>query len=162
MGDLRRGIMAYAARKIAGPMSRPLSRVAASIATFTAVLFAACAGPPPPTRAAERLAQNPKAIVLGRVTDEEGRPAAGVRVQAIPGGRDVFWRDPVTTDAAGRFRLELDAPAEYVFLVYDGPTAVITDDPRDPARVCVSLLAGQQRDGVELTLLRKERKKLSD
>jgi hypothetical protein len=121
-----------------------------------------CAGAPPPTAGAKRLARNPKAVVRGRVTDEEGRPAAGVRVQAIPGGRDVVWRDPVETDTDGRFRLELDAPAEYVFLVFEGSTAIVTADPRDPARVCVSLLPGQQRDGIELTLLRKERKELGD
>lgn len=152
--------MAYAARKIGGSMPRPFLRAAAP---FLAVACAAaCAGPPPPTDAAKRLAQNPKAVVLGRVTDEEGRPVAGVRVQAIPGGRDVFWREPATTDSDGRFRLSLDAPAEYVFLVYEGPTAVLTDDPRDPARVCVSLLPGEQRDGVELTLLREKRKKLAE
>jgi len=152
--------MAYAARKIGGSMPRPFLRAAAP---FLAVACAAaCAGPPPPTDAAKRLAQNPKAAVLGRVTDEEGRPVAGVRVQAIPDGRDVFWREPATTDSDGRFRLSLDAPAEYVFLVYEGPTAVLTDDPRDPARVCVSLLPGEQRDGVELTLLREKRKKLAE
>ena len=132
-------------------------------AAFLALACAtACAGPPPPTDAAKRLAQNPKAVVLGRVTDEEGRPVAGVRVQAIPGGRDVFWHEPATTDADGRFRLALDAPAEYVFLVYEGPTAVLTDDPRDPARVCVSLLPGDQRDGIELTLLREKRRELAE
>jgi hypothetical protein len=140
-------------------MPRPLFRTAAALVV---VVSAACAGPPPPTDAAKRLAQNQKAVVLGRVTDEEGRPVPGVRVQAIPGGRDVFWREPATTDADGRFRLALDAPAEYVFLVYEGTTAVITDDPRDPARVCVSLLPGQQREGIELTLLRKKRKELSE
>jgi carboxypeptidase family protein len=151
--------MAYAARKIGRPMPRPSLRTA--VALVVVVSAAACAGPPPPTDAAKRLAQNPKAVVLGRVTDEEGRPVAGVRVQAIPGGRDVFWREPATTDADGRFRLALDAPAEYVFLVYEGATAVLTDDPRDPARVCVSLLPGQQREGIELTLLRKKRKEIS-
>jgi len=152
--------MAYAARKIGRPMTRPLLRTAAALAVI--VSTAACAGPPPPTDAAKRLAQNPKAVVLGRVTDEDGRPVAGVRVQAIPGGRDVFWREPAPTDADGRFRLALDAPAEYVFLVYEGSTAVLTDDPRDPARVCVSVLPGEKREGIELTLLRKKRKEVAE
>jgi len=141
---------------------RPFLRAAAPPLALAAVLCGACAGPPAPTDAAKRLARNPKAIVVGRVIDEDGRPAAGVRVQAIPGGRDVFWREPSTTDADGRFRLALDAPAEYVFLVFDGTTAVLTADPRDPARVCVSLLPGQERDGIELKLLRKERKEVAE
>ena len=154
--------MAHGARIRFLAMTRLGAAAAGPLFALALALTSACAGAPPPTAAAKRLAQNPKAIVTGRVTDEDGRPVEGARVQAIPGGRDVIWRDPVPTDADGRFRLTLDAPAEYVFLIYDGPTAVLTADPRDPARVCVSVLPGQRREGVELTLLRKERKELSD
>ena len=122
----------------------------------------ACATPPPPTEAARQLAKNPRATVEGRVTDEQGRPTSGVSVQAVPGGRDIFWKAPSPTDAEGRFRLSLDAPAEYVFLVYDRSVAVLTTSPRDPAQVRIYVEAGETRSGVELTFLRKDRERLID
>lgn len=130
-------------------------------AAALALAFAACASPPPPTAGAKSLAKNPKAVVEGRVTDEQGRAAAGVLVQAIPGGRDILWSDAAPTDADGRFRLSLDAPAEYVFLIFDGPVAVVTSSAKDPARVRVYLQPGEVRKDVALTLLSSERKSLA-
>lgn len=120
---------------------------------------AACTAPPPPTAAARRLAHNARATVEGRVTDTDGKPVAGVRVQAVPGD-DILWSPPETTDESGRFCLTVDAPAEYAFLIFEGSEAVITPSPRDPARVRVFVEPGQAKDGVELTLLRTEREKL--
>jgi hypothetical protein len=122
----------------------------------------ACATSPPPTTAAKKLAQNPRGIVEGRVIDEDGRAVAGVLVQAIPGGRDILWENAAPTDAFGQFRLSLDAPAEYVFLIFQGDIAVVTSSTKDPARVRVFLQSGETRKGIELTLLSSERKKLAD
>jgi hypothetical protein len=130
------------------------------ISALALTLGAACATAPPPTAAARRLAQNVRASVEGRVTDVDGRPVAGVGVQAVPGGRDILWSAPVPTDADGRFRLSLDAPAEYVFLIFEGTAAVVTSSPGDPAQVKVFLQPGEKRTGVELTLLRKERERI--
>jgi hypothetical protein len=133
-------------------------RALASLLAAGALLTAArCARPLQPTEAAKRLARNPRATVEGRVVDPEGRPVAGVRVQAVPGGRDIIWASSFETDAEGRFRLALDAPAEYVFLILDGGTAVLTTSPRDPCEVRVSLQPGERRAGIELTFLRDER-----
>jgi hypothetical protein len=129
-----------------------------SPAVLLLLLAAACASPPPPTAAAKRIARNPKAVVEGRVTDEDGRAVAGVLVQAIPGGRDIQWADAAPTDASGHFRLSLDAPADYAFMIFDGPVAVVTSSPRDPARVRVALQPGEIRKGIELTYLSSERK----
>jgi hypothetical protein len=119
----------------------------------------ACTAPPPPTPTARRLAHNARATVEGRVTDTDGRPVAGVRVQAVPGD-DILWSAPETTDEGGRFCLTVHAPAEYVFLIFEGSEAVITPSPRDPARVRVFVEPGEAKDGVELTLLRTEREEL--
>ena len=121
-------------------------------------LLSRCTGPPKPTEAARRIARNPKATVSGIVVDEKGRPAGGVRVQAIPGG-DTSWSPPSETDAEGRFRLTLDAPADYVFLVFVGKIGVVTPDPNDPARTRLSLAPGERRDRIVLTLLTSERAK---
>ncbi len=137
---------------------RAMRRAAAAAALILAL--ASCASPPPPTPGAKQLARNPKAVVEGRVTDEEGHPVSGVLVQAIPGGRDIEWSAAAPTDAAGRFRLSLDAPAEYVFLIFEGAVAVVTSSVKDPARVRVFLQPGETRQGIELTLLSAERKKV--
>lgn len=130
-------------------------RLAAALA-----LCAACATPPPPTKPALRLAQNARATVTGRVTDAEGRPVAGARVQAVPRGKDILWSPEAPTDADGRFQLSLDAPAEYVFVVFVNSVAVVTTSPRDPARVRIVVTAGETLQGVSLTLLGEEREKL--
>jgi hypothetical protein len=134
----------------------------ASAASLAIALCGACATAPPPTARARRLAQNPRATVEGRVIDVDGRPVAGVRVQGIPGGKDILWPEPAPTDADGRFRLRLDAPAEYVFLIFDGPVAVVTPSPRDPAQVRVFLDAGETRSGVELLFLKEQRDNLEN
>ncbi len=129
-------------------------------AALTLALCGSCTGPPPPTAGARQLAQNPRASVEGRVIDADGRPVEGVRVQAVPGGRDIVWSPDVPTDADGRFRLSLDAPAEYVFLIFEERIAVLTPSPRDPSQVRIFVNAGETKRGVELTLLRKERREL--
>ena len=133
-----------------------LRRLGGVVASLAIAFAATCAGPPAPTETARRIARNPKATVTGVVLDEKGRPVPDVRVQAIPGG-DTRWAPPQATDAEGRFRLTLDAPAEYVFLVFVGKTAVVTPLPNDPARTRLSLVPGERRDGVVLTLLSSER-----
>ena len=135
-----------------------LPRRGRAVAALALVFAADCAGPPTPTEAARRIARNPKATVTGVVLDEKGRPVPDVHVQAIPGG-DTRWSPPQATDAEGRFQLTLDAPAEYVFLVFVGKTAVVTPLPNDPARTRLSLVPGERRDGVVLTLLSSERGK---
>jgi hypothetical protein len=133
-------------------------RRVALAATLLAV--AACTSPPPPTAAAKARARNPKAVVEGRVVDEQGRAVSGVSVQAIPGGKDIEWSDAAPTDAGGRFRLSLDAPADYVFLIFEGEMGVVTSSPKDPARVRISVQPGEVRQGIELTFLPAERKKV--
>jgi hypothetical protein len=126
----------------------------------TLLALAACASPPPPTPAAKERARNPKAVVEGRVVDEQGRAVSGVTVQAIPGGKDIEWSAAVPTDAGGHFRLSLDAPADYVFLIFEGDMGVVTSSPKDPARVRISVAPGEVRRGIELTYLSAERKKI--
>ena len=138
-------------------MTAPMPRL--SLAGALA-LCAACVTSPPPTRPALRLAQNPRATIGGRVTDADGRPVAGARVQAVPGGKDILWSPEAPTDADGRFQLSVDAPAEYVFLVFVDSVAVVTASPRDPARVRVFVNPGETLQGVALTLLGEEREKL--
>jgi hypothetical protein len=131
-------------------------------ASCALAVVAACAKRPPPTPGAIALARNPRATVEGRVLDTEGRPVAGVQVQGIPGGRDVFWAPTDTTDRNGRFRLSLDAPSEYVFLIFDDRIGVVTPSPRDPSLVRIFLEAGETRGDIDLTLLREERELLVD
>lgn len=137
----------------------PRSRRAPA-AVLGLLLCGACVSAPPPTAAARRLAENPRATVEGRVTDGDGNPVSGVRVQAVPGGRDVLWAAPAPTDAEGRFRLALDAPAQYVFIIFEDSVAVVTPSPLDPAAVRVFLQPGEKKTGVELTLLRQERERI--
>jgi hypothetical protein len=133
-------------------MGRPAAAIPAAL-----VFTCACATPPPPTPGAIALARNPRATVEGSVTDSAGRPVEGMRVEAVPGGRDVLWSPAAATDAEGRFRLSLDAPSEYVFLIYDGAIGVVTPQPDDPTRVRIYLQSGETRKGIALTLLRHDR-----
>jgi protocatechuate 3,4-dioxygenase beta subunit len=128
----------------------------AALSITVALVTAGCTRPPPPTAATRVLERNPRAVVEGRVVDTQGRPVAGLRVEAVPRGKDVAWSQPATTDSEGRFTLTLLAPAEYGFVLSEGNRTVVTDDPRDPAHVKVVVRPGERRDGVELLFLREK------
>jgi hypothetical protein len=113
----------------------------------------ACAAAPKPTAEMLRVEAQPRATVEGRVTDAEGRPVAGISVRGIPRGRDIPWLPWTVTGCDGSYRLTLAAPAHYAFQVLWRGRSVITEDPRDPARVEVGLLPGERRTGVDLVFL---------
>ena len=121
-----------------------------------ALLCAACASAPKPTRASLRIRANAPAVVEGRVRDAEGRPAAGVSVRGIPRGADIPWSPWTTTACDGTFRLSLAAPGGYAFLLGWNGVAVITEDPRDPARTEIMVRPGETASGVELLFLGPE------
>jgi len=100
--------------------------------------------------------RNPRARVEGRVTDTDGRPVPGLRVEAIPRGKDIPWSAGAVTDGKGRFVLLLAAPGVYGFVLTQGNRTVVTDDPRDPSRVVVEVRPGERRDGIELIYLREK------
>ncbi len=127
-----------------------------------ALISAACASAPKPTAASLRIGANPPAVVEGRVLDEEGRPAAGVAVRGIPHGADIPWSPWTTTGCDGRFRLSLAAPGDYSFLLGWNGVAVITENPRDPARTEVSVRPGETVSAVELTFLYPEWGSITD
>jgi hypothetical protein len=129
-----------------------VKRIAALAAA--SLLLAACASAPKVTEATKRLASNPRAVIDGVVRDETGRPVAGIGVRGVPRGKDIPWAPPVTTDCAGHFRLALPAPAGYAFQLYWNGRSVATDDSADPLLVDVVLRPGEERSGLELTLLR--------
>jgi len=106
------------------------------------------------TDATRRIAANPPAVVEGTVRDEDGRPVAGLGVRGIPRGKDIPWAPPVTTDCDGRFRLELPAPAGYAFLFVWKERSIATEDPADPSHIEIVLQPGENRRGVDLTLVR--------
>ncbi len=121
---------------------------------FLAVVGGACATPPRPTAASLALAANERAVVEGRVAERDGRPVAGIQVQALPRGKDVGWSPPAVTDSQGRFRLTVIAPAEYDFLLVWRNRTVITPEKDDPARQRVAVSPGERRGGIELLFLR--------
>lgn len=123
------------------------------VMVFLLLAAGACASAPPPSPEQKRLDANPRAVVSGVVRRISGAPAGGVGVQGVPLDWDVSWIAPVETDAEGRFRLELAAPADYAFLLRSEGRTVITDDPRDPCRVRVSVVPGGRTEGVELVFL---------
>ena len=129
-----------------------MKRIAAVVAAN--LLLAACASAPKVTEATRRVASNPPAVVEGVVRDENGRAVAGIGVRGVPRGKDIPWAPPVTTDCAGRFRLSLPAPAGYAFQLYWNGRSVATDDPADPILVDVALQPGEERSGLDLTLVR--------
>jgi len=101
------------------------------------------------------LASNARATIEGRVTDRRGRPVAAIGVQALPRGDTVGWSSPAATDAQGRFRLSVIAPAEYGFLLSWRGRVVITPEKDDPARQSISVSPGDRRTAVELIFLRE-------
>ena len=113
----------------------------------------ACAAAPKPTPEMRRIDANPRAVVEGRVVDADGRPVSGVSVRGIPRGRDIPWLPWVATRCDGTYRLPLAAPAHYAFQLLWKGRSVITDDPRDPARLEVAVLPGERRTGVDLVFL---------
>ena len=113
----------------------------------------ACAAAPKPTAEMLRLEASPRAVVEGRILDAEGRPVAGISVRGIPRGRDIPWFPWSVTQCDGSYRLALAAPAHYAFQLLWKGRSVITEDPRDPARLEVALLPGERRTGVDLVFL---------
>jgi hypothetical protein len=118
-----------------------------------AALSFGCASSPKTTATSRRIAANPPALVEGRVRDLDGSPAAGIGVQGIPHGADIPWSPAATTACDGSFRLSLAAPGGYSFLLSWKGVSVVTEDPRDPALVEISVSPGQTRSGVELVFL---------
>jgi hypothetical protein len=116
----------------------------------SSLVIVACASPPKPTAAAKRIAQNPPAIIEGRVTDPDGRPVAGIGVRGIPRGEDIPWWPAATTDCDGRFRVQVAAPAAYAFLLSWKGVAVMTSAADDPATIAVPVQPGGTFGGVHL------------
>lgn len=121
-----------------------------------------CSSAPKPTVASLKIRENSPAIVEGRVTDERGRPVAGIAVRGIPRGKDIPWFPPVSTACDGRFQLPLAAPGGYGFLLLWKGTAVITPSPEDPSRLDVRVWPGQMRDGVDLVFLDAEWRQVTE
>jgi hypothetical protein len=125
-----------------------------------ALVLAACATPPRPTKASLELSANARAIVEGRVTDRQGQPVAAIVVEGLPRGKDAGWSPAAVTDSQGRFRLALIAPADYGFLLTWNGRSVVTPEQDDPARLVVAVEPGQRRDGIEILFLREAWDKL--
>ena len=132
------------------------SASARSAGALLTLLVGGCVSPPRPTVESIRIAANRPAVLEGVVRDRDGRPVAGVSVQALPRGKHVPWSPPARTDAEGRFRLTVAAPAEYGFVLSSGGITVVTPDPADPARLRIPVQPGERRTGAELTFLRDE------
>ena len=132
----------------------------AAFALGSILFCCACATPPRPTEGARKLSANEPAVVEGRVTDRAGRPVAGIRVEALPRGKDIEWSPPATTDSQGRFRLSLFAPAAYGFVLSWRGITVITPEAEDPARLQIAVQPGERREGVELIFLREAWEKI--
>jgi hypothetical protein len=156
-------MMAQPQRRKAGGWTREATKYdqdVKRVLLFAAAFASACVSAPPPTAGMRETAKNPPARVEGRVTDAEGRPVAGLTVEAIPRGKEIPWSPGATTDAQGRFALSLAAPGSYGFVLTEGDRTVVTDDPRDPSRVVIELMPGDRRSGIELVFLRAERTKV--
>jgi hypothetical protein len=122
--------------------------------------FWGCAAAPRPTATSLALAANARATIEGRVLDRKRHPVSGIAVQALPRGKDIGWSPPAVTDAEGRFRLSLLAPAEYGFLLRWRGRTVVTPGPDDPARRAVAVNPGDHREGIELLFLSEEWQKI--
>lgn len=85
--------------------------------------------------------------------DRQGRPVAGIGVEALPRGRDIGWSPGAVTDPEGRFRLTVFAPAEYGFLLSWQGRTVVTPEAHDPARLSVPVAPGERREGIELVFV---------
>src|SRR5262245_42797999 len=122
-------------------------------ALASALVASRCATAPKVTAATRRISSNPKAVVEGRVRDEDGRPVAGIGVRGIPRGANIPWSPTAPTDCDGTFRLSLAAPGDYGFLLSWKDEAVVTADPRDPALLQISVAPGQTVSGIDLLFL---------
>ena len=126
---------------------------AASALTAACAGLTSCASAPKPSAEILALERAPKVRVSGVVVDAaDGSPAAGIGVLGLPRGKDYPWCPAATTDAAGRFALELAAPAEYAFLLRVGTISALTPSPDDPGYVDVTTVPGRPIDGVILKL----------
>ena len=130
-----------------------MNRLLPFLPALSVLLLLGSAAAPKPTEEMQRIDANPRAVVEGRVTDAEGRPVSGISVRGIPRGRDIPWPAWVATQCDGTYRLPLAAPAHYAFQLLWKGRSVITEDPRDPARLEVALLPGERRTGVDLVFL---------
>ena len=124
-------------------------------AALLAVLAAACASAPSPSARAREVRGNARATIEGRVVGEEGSPVAGISVYALPHLKDIPFPPPSITDAEGRFRLTVFAPAEYGFLLRLEGRTVVTPLPEDPAHMKVTVAPGERREGIEVVFLRR-------
>src|SRR5436305_6299474 len=68
----------------------------------------------------------PAAVVVGRITDENGEPAAGVEVEALVEGKDDSFPDTLVvpikkaiTNDLGEYRLYALPPGEYFLAAID-------------------------------------------
>lgn len=118
-----------------------------------------CVSRPRPTTDAVRRSRNPTAVVEGTVRDPAGQPVSGVSVRGLPREKNLLWSPASVTDREGRFRLILDAPGEYGFLISTGGITVVTPRSDDPSRVTVSLRPGDRRTGIALVFRREDREK---
>jgi hypothetical protein len=130
-----------------------VARAGILLPSLLLLLAVACVSPPRRTAESLRIDANPRATVEGRVTDEAGRPLAGVSVRGIPRGADIPWLPWAVTRCDGTYRLALAAPAHYAFQLLWKERSVITESPRDPARLELALQPGERRTGVDLVLL---------
>ena len=128
---------------------------AAAAAAVLGILAAACASAPSPSAASRELQKNARATIEGRVVGEDGSPVAGISVYAMPHGKDIPWPPPAITDAEGRFRLTVFAPAEYGFLLRSEGRSVVTPLPEDPAHMQVTVAPGDHRQGIAIVFLRR-------
>jgi hypothetical protein len=123
---------------------------------FLLCIAIACATRPRPTAETVVRSSNPRTIVDGRVRDVGGRAVAGVSVQGLPREKDLAWSPSSVTDGEGRFRLELDAPGDYGFVISWRGITVVTPRDDDPSRVFVRVAPGDRRSGIELVFHRAE------
>ncbi len=145
--------VAFSLARISGVLRR------GGIGALAVFLTASCASRPRPTAEAVRRSRNPPAVVEGTVRDSAGRTVSGLSVQGLPRDKHLAWSSAAVTDREGRFRLSLDAPGEYGFLISPGGITVVMPRSDDPSRTTVSLRPGERRAGIELVFHREDGEK---
>src|SRR5437016_12585335 len=88
-----------AGRWALGAGRRSTIKTVKRVSLFAVAGAVACVSAPPPTAGMRETAKNAPARVEGRVIDAEGRPVAGLTVEAIPRGKEIPWSPGATTDA---------------------------------------------------------------